>query len=69
MISEGEYVEWYEQSVEQLVCQHGVEAHDTKTEDILYVVEMVQVLSHQPLQTAPVQVAAQTHTHTHTHTH
>ena len=63
MVSEGEDIERDEQSVEQLVRQHRVEAGHAQTHNVVDVVEMVQVFSHQPLQPATVQVATHTHTH------
>jgi hypothetical protein len=46
VVGKGEDIEWYQQSVEQLVRQYRVEADNAKTEDVLDVVEMIQVLSH-----------------------
>ena len=56
--SQGEYVEWDEEPVEEVVGEDCVERRDLEAEDVVQVVEVVQMLRHKVLQTVQTPVAA-----------
>ena len=64
LVCEREDIEGYEESVQQLVCQNRAEAVQPQTQDVLDIVEMVQMLCHQFLQSTSIQMAARRETHT-----